>query len=99
MNNEERLIEVMAELLAEVHEMRTDTKEQLGTLNNKIDGLNTRVDGLNNRVDKVEQEMVKMNIQLAENSRAIIKLADKIEMIPNIIERIIKLETTVYRKA
>ncbi|MGE0638362.1 MAG: hypothetical protein AB7P01_18115 [Bacteroidia bacterium] len=92
MNNEERLIEVMAELLAEVHEMRTDTKAQLTTLNNKVEGLN-------GRVDKLEGEMVKMNVQLAENTRAIIKLADKIETIPNIIERIVKLETTVYRKA
>jgi len=99
MKNEERLIEVMAELLAEVHEMRTDTKLQLGTLNQKIDGLNTRVDTLNNRVDKVEAEMVKMNLQLGENTRAILKLADNVEVIPNIVEQVIKLETAVFRKA
>jgi len=92
MNNEERLIEVMAELLAEVHEMRTDTKSQLGSLNNKMDSLN-------GRVDKLEGEMAKMNLLLGENTRAIIKLADKIELIPDIIERIIKLETTVFKKA
>ncbi len=85
MNNEERLIEVMAEPLAEVHEMRTDTKSQLTSLNKDFQEMKT--------------EMAKMNVQLGENTRAIIKLADKIEIIPNIIERIIKLETTVYRKA
>lgn len=58
MKNEDRLIEVMAELLAEVHEMRVDTKKQLGALAD--------------RVGKVENQLTKMNLQLGENTRAIL---------------------------
>ena len=82
----------MTELLAEVHEMRTDTKVQLGTLNSKVDTLN-------GRMDKLEGEMVKVNFQLSENTRAILKLAEAVSIIPDIVERLTKLETVVYRKA
>lgn len=85
MKNEDRLIEVMADLLAEVHEMRTDTSKQLTTLNE-------RVNELGNKMDKLEGSMNKMNLQLAENSRAILKLAD-------FGDRIIRLEDQVFKKA
>ncbi len=85
MKNEDRLIEVMADLLAEVHEMRGDLK-----------GLHVEVAGMrsdtNIRLDKLETNMTKMNLQLAENSRAILKLAD-------FGDRIIRLENTVFKKA
>jgi len=81
MKNEEKLIEVMAELLAEVHEMCTDTKAQLTTLNQDV--------------QEMKKEMAKMNPQISENTRAIMKLADN----TNIIERIVKLETKVFKKA
>lgn len=85
MKHEERLIEVMAELLAEVHEMRVDTKKQL--------------DALADRVGQVEGQLTKVNLQLGENTRAIIKLAEKVEVVPNLVERVVRLETEVFRKA
>src|SRR5437867_1543095 len=97
MNNEERLIEVMAELLAEVHEMRTDTKQQFTTLNNRVEKIDDGIVALNKRVDKLENEMTKVNLHLAENTRAILKLADKIDLLPGIIERISKLEVAVFK--
>ncbi len=84
MKNEDKSIEVMADLLAEVHEMRTDTSKQLTSLNE-------RVDGLGGKMDKLEGSMTKMNLHLAENSRAILKLAD-------FGDRIIRLENTVFKK-
>lgn len=85
MKNEERLIEVMADLLAEVHEMRTDTKKQLNALN-------TTVDKLSVKFDRLEKNVSTMNIQLAENTRARMKIAD-------FNDRIIELERAVFKKA
>lgn len=92
MNNEERLIEVMAELLAEVHEMRVETKRQLGDVHKSIDALSVRV-------GKLDGQMTKGNLQLGENTRAILKLADRVEVVPTLMERVIRLETEVFRKA
>jgi uncharacterized coiled-coil protein SlyX len=85
MSADDRLIEVMAELLAEVHEMRVDTKKQL--------------DRLAERVGNVESQLTKVNLQLGENTRVIMKLADRVEVVPNLVERVIRLETKVFRKA
>lgn len=85
MKNEDRLIEAMPDLLAEVHEMRVDTSKQLNSLNNRVDGLGTKL-------DKLESNVNKMNVQLAENTRAVMKLAD-------FSDRIVRLENTVFKKA
>lgn len=92
MKNEERLIEVMAELLAEVHEMRVDMKSQLHELNG-------RMGKLEKQQQRASSELVKVNLQLGENTRAILKLADNVEVVPDLIERVIRLETEVFRKA
>lgn len=64
--------------------MRTDTKEQLGTLNNRVDRLG--------KLDKLEKNVNKTNVQLAENTRALMKFAD-------FNDRIVRLENTVFKKA
>lgn len=92
MKNDDRLIEVMAELLAEVHEMRVDMKTQMQELNG-------RMGKLEEQQTRTSSELVKVNLQLGENTRAILKLADKVEVIPNLMERVIRLETEVFRKA
>jgi uncharacterized coiled-coil protein SlyX len=92
MKNEDRLIEVMAELLAEVHEMRVDMKTQMHELNGRMEKLEVQQ-------TRSSSELVKVNLQLGENTRAILKLADKIEVVPDLIERVIRLEAEVFRKA
>ena len=85
MKNEDRLIEVMADLLAEVHEMRNDLKG----LHGEVAGLRSDT---NAKFDKQEKSFAKMNLQLSDNTRAILKLAD-------FNDRIIRLENTVFKKA
>ncbi|MBI1286431.1 MAG: hypothetical protein GC178_02525 [Flavobacteriales bacterium] len=85
MKNEDRLIEVMAELLAEVHELRNDVKG----VRDEVSGLRT---DSNKRFDKLEKNLSKTNVQLAENTRALMKLAD-------FNDRIIELEKAVFKKA
>jgi len=92
MKNEDRLIEVMAELLAEVHEMRVDMKTQLQELNG-------RMGNLEEQQIRTSSELVKVNLQLGENTRAIMKLANQVETVTSILERVTRLEAEVFRKA
>lgn len=62
MKKEDRLIEVMADLLAEVHEMRVDTSKQLNSVQTEIRTL--------------QKQQAQTNIELSEMRLAIMKLAD-----------------------
>ena len=62
MNNEEKLIEVMAELLAEVHEMRLEIK-----------GMR---EDFNTRISRLEGEQAKTNLGIGELRLSVMKLAD-----------------------
>ncbi len=62
MDNEKRLIEVMAELPAEVHEMRLEIKGMRADLNGKI--------------EKLEGEQAKTNLGIGELRLSVMKLAD-----------------------
>ena len=85
MKDEQKLIEVMSELLAEVHEMRLEIKGMRTDLNG-------RIDGLANRMEKVEGEQAKTNLAIGELRLSVMKLAD-------FGERIFRLEKEVFNKA
>lgn len=51
----------------------------------------------NERLDRVEREIVKLNLQTSENTRAIFKLATEVENIAHLHERVTKLEKEVYK--
>jgi hypothetical protein len=54
-------------------------------------------DKLVGEVTEMKKEMFKQSIQLSENSRAIIKLADEIRLVAEHEKRISKLELTVFK--
>ncbi|MCB9186137.1 MAG: hypothetical protein H6601_05260 [Flavobacteriales bacterium] len=76
MKNEDRLIEVMAELLAEVHEMRTDTSKQLGVLQSEIRTL--------------QKQQAQTNIELSEMRLSIMKLADMSDRVVRLEKAVFK---------
>jgi hypothetical protein len=67
MKKEDRFIEVMADLLAEVHEMRVDTSKQLNSVQTEIRTL--------------QKQQAQTNIELSEMRLAIMKLADMSERV------------------
>jgi hypothetical protein len=85
MNNEEKLIEVMSELLAEVHEMRLEIKGMREDFNKKIDALAFKV-------EKLEEAQSKTNVAIGELRLSVMKLADW-------GDRIVRLEKEVFNKA
>jgi hypothetical protein len=70
------------ELLAEI---LTTQNEMLKTQNAML-----------GRLESVEKQQMKTNVLLGEHTRAIMKLAEKIEQIPEVLNRIAKLEAAVF---
>lgn len=85
MRNEERLIDVMADLLAEVHELRSDMKG----VREEVAGLRADTNG---QFDRIDKSVSKINLLLSENTHALMKLAD-------FNDRIVQLERHVFKKA
>jgi len=71
--------------------------ELLAEMVHNQDITNQKLDNLEKRVGKTEKELAKTNAQLAEHSRAILKLADKLELVVDHEKRISLLERTVYK--
>lgn len=69
MKNEERLVEIMAELLAEVHEMRVENQKNLHNINDTLHGVDKKLFNL-------EKQQAKTNIGLADMRLALLKVAD-----------------------
>jgi hypothetical protein len=51
----------------------------------------------NLRLEHVERELNKLNVQTVENTRAIFKLADKVEQIAELDKRVKELEKVVFK--
>ena len=79
MKNEEKIIELLAEMVQ------------------NQDQTNQRLDQTNQRLENLEHQVEKLNVQTQENTRAIVKLADKLEDFANHEQRIVKLENEVFK--
>lgn len=77
MAEDNRLIEIMADLLAEVHQMRVDNNE---------------------RLDRLENQTAKNNAAIGELRISVMRLADKIEEIYHLDQRVRVLENIVLPK-
>jgi peptidoglycan hydrolase CwlO-like protein len=93
MENEGRIVELLAEMLHKFDVLN----EKVGVLTDKVEILTdemievkTDIKTMNSRLERVENEIVKLNLTTAENSRALMKLADY-------TERINRLEKAVFK--
>ncbi len=93
MENEGRIIELLAESLIRFDKMveqQHETNQRLGSVEQKLGSLEIRT-------EKVENQLIKLNLQTVENTRAIFKLADKIEGIADLENRVSKIEKVVFK--
>jgi hypothetical protein len=79
MENESRIVELLAETLI------------------KQDQIIDELKGSNRRLDNVESQIIKLNLQTGENTRAVVKLANEFEKVISLNERVTKLEQVVYK--
>ncbi len=73
------------------------TVERLDQTVERLDQTISRLDNLEVRVDRVDGQLVKLNFQTMENTRAIFKLAASVEQIADLHNRVTKLERAVYK--
>jgi len=86
MENENRIAELLAEPLIRLDQMIGEQKITNNSLEN-----------VNNRLGHGEGELQKLNLQTVENTRAIFKLADKVDQITELDKRVKELEKIVFK--
>ena len=64
-----------------IEELLSDALRKYDQMLEKHDVTNARLEKIENGLGSVETEMFKLNIQSVENTRAIFKLAEKIEVV------------------
>jgi hypothetical protein len=80
-----------------IEELLSDALKKYDQMLEKHDVTNARLENIENQLGSLESEMFKLNIQTVENTRAIFKLADRVEVVFEHEKRIIKLEGAVYK--
>ena len=91
-NEQNRLIEIMAELLIEVQGMR---QEQVGT-NARLDEAIQEQAGTNARLDRLEKRTEQNTAAIGELRVSVIKLADKLDQLIDLSKRVQRLEEKVF---
>ncbi|MBS1486828.1 MAG: hypothetical protein JST43_04505 [Bacteroidetes bacterium] len=86
MENEKRLVEIITELLIKVDEFVVRQKET-----------NQKLSSVDARLGRVETEIVKLNLVSEGNTRVFLKLANEVENIAHLHERVSKLEKEVFK--
>ncbi len=89
MKDEERLIEVMPELLAEVHEMRKEFTAEVRGMRKEF---TNEISELRKDVGKLQKEQAKTNLGIQELRLSVMRLGD-------FGDRILRLEKEVFKKA
>lgn len=86
MENEGKIAELLAEAL-----------KRLDRLIDQHDETNATLQSVEKRTEKVENQLIKLNAQTAENTRAIFKIVDKIDQITELDKRVKELEKVVFK--
>ncbi|MCI0751828.1 MAG: hypothetical protein L0Y35_08315 [Flammeovirgaceae bacterium] len=86
MENSDRTAELLAEALIRLDKMVEAQGES-----------NQRLGHVEKELDTVVRELGKLNIQTVENTRAIFKLADKVDQIAELDKRVKELEKVVFK--
>jgi len=72
-------------------------KQEVVGLKQEVSEVKKEVSEVKKEVSGLKGEMVKLNLQSAENTRAIFKLAQSVDQIADLHNRVTKLERTVYK--
>jgi hypothetical protein len=82
MENQRKIEELLADSLKKQDqfiEQQKETNNRLDQTNSRLDTIDQSLYRIEGKTDKVEEQLVKLNLQTNENSRAILKLADAVE--------------------
>ncbi len=99
MSSDDRLIEIMADLLAETRQFRQDSNARFERLEEKLERLEEQQKKTNLSIERLEEQQRKTNLGLGELRLSVMKLADQLEKLVDIEQRVRVLEDVVLRKA
>jgi hypothetical protein len=97
MKNENKIVELLTEVLLKQDRMAIELGGVKSEVDNVKSKLESEVGSIRSELGNVKSEIVKLNLQTAENTRAILKLSDRIEQVVDHEKRISKLEKIVYK--
>lgn len=86
MAKDDRLVESLAEMLIKQDPMVSEFRDIKGDIRN-----------IKGDIGNIKEDINKLNLLSAENTRAVIKLADKMEGFANLDPRVRKLESAVFK--
>ena len=86
MKNEGKIVELLTDML-----IKQDSVVEV------LHSMDKELCGVKFEVTQVKSEISKLNLQTAENTRAILKIADRVETIADLENRVSKLEKVVYK--
>jgi Na+/phosphate symporter len=86
MKDEEKIIELLAEMVRGQDRLVGEVSEMKNEIRN-----------VKEEIQQMNAELQKQGLQTAENSRAILKLADEIRLVAEHEKRISKLELAVFK--
>lgn len=99
MNSDDRIIELLSDILVEQKGMRKDInelKEQQMITNVRLEKLEEQQMITNNRLEKLDDQQAKTNLAIGELRLSVMKLAERLEIVADHEKRIDRLEHTVY---
>jgi cell division septal protein FtsQ len=92
MKEDNRLIDAILDLGLEMKGMRKDMNQRFEKMDQRLEKMDQRFEKMDKRFEKMEREQHKTNVLLAEHSRSILVLADKLKVVVDHERRIAKLE-------
>jgi hypothetical protein len=100
LKRQDRIVEAHDRMVI-AHDQIAKAQEQMAQAQQRmiveLKETNHRLYVIETKSDKVEEQLVKLNLNTGENSRAIFKLADNVRQIADLHNRVTKLENTVYK--
>jgi predicted nuclease with TOPRIM domain len=93
MENEGRIVELLAESLIKFDQMIDEQKKT----NVRLDHVEIELKEVKSELKGVKKELAILNVQTVENTRAIFKLAENVEKIADLDKRVKELEKVVFK--
>jgi uncharacterized coiled-coil DUF342 family protein len=93
MENDSRIVELLTETLIKQDQM---IAEMVG-IKSEVKDMKSEVIGIKSEIKDMKSEIVKLSLQTSENTRAILKLANEVEKLSHLNDRVTKLQSVVYK--
>lgn len=93
MKNEDKIVELLTEMVKGQDRLVGEVSSMKG----EITSMKGEITSMKGEIRSMKDEAIKQALNLAENSRAILKLADEIRLVAEHEKRISRLELAVFK--